>query len=296
MQVLLKVLFFAGLFVVGSMLFGLLAYPFGFMVAATASTFFGALAATWVCMHRIEHAPAIDVGLRWRPFSLRNAMIGVLAGMVAALLVTVGPVLVGAARFVPDAARETDTSSILLASVMLLFGATGEEIAMRGYPFQLLVQRVGAPWALGITSILFGAMHLANNDATVLGIVNTMGFGVVLGYAMLRSGDLWFPSGMHYGWNWVLPMAGTPLSGFKLNLTGYRLEWNVPALWSGGGYGPEAGVLTCIVIVLLLVFIRRAPVIPDCPLLLKSTAEALCTIESDSSSSLPSPPESLPKN
>jgi membrane protease YdiL (CAAX protease family) len=193
--------------------------------------------------------------------------------VVAALLVTIGPVLVGVARFVPDGDQTANPVSILFVSVMLLFGSVGEEIAMRGYPFQILVRRLGVWVALGITSVIFGLMHFSNADASVFSIVNTMGFGIVLGYAMIRSGDLWFPSGIHFGWNWVLPMVGTPLSGFRLNMSGYKLEWDVPALWSGGGYGPEAGLLACIAIALLLVFLRRAPVTPDQPLLLKAIPE-----------------------
>ncbi|MBC8167491.1 MAG: hypothetical protein H7Y20_16675, partial [Bryobacteraceae bacterium] len=51
------------------------------------------------------------------------------------------------------------------------------------------------------------------------------------------------------------------VSGFKIGLTGYALRWKVTDVWSGGAYGPEASVLTCAIVMALLIFLRRAPVV-----------------------------------
>jgi len=40
------------------------------------------------------------------------------------------------------------------------------------------------------------------------------------------------------------------------------VRWQVSDLWSGGAYGPEASVLTCGVIVVLLWLLHRAPFQP----------------------------------
>jgi len=91
-----------------------------------------------------------------------------------------------------------------------------------------------------------------------LGIFNTGLWGVLLCVAMWRSGALWLPIGLHFGWNIALPLAGARLSGFTIVLTGYELKWSSSVWLSGGEYGPEASVLTTIVCVLLLSWLSRS--------------------------------------
>jgi membrane protease YdiL (CAAX protease family) len=99
-----------------------------------------------------------------------------------------------------------------------------------------------------------------NPHSTWLGMINTTGFGVLFGWAFLRSGDLWLPIGLHFGWNFTLPLFGVNLSGLTMKLTGYEVKWNVASVWSGGEYGPEAGVLTTIVILVLALYLWKAPI------------------------------------
>ena len=105
-------------------------------------------------------------------------------------------------------------------------------------------------------------MHAANPDASPLGLVNTAAFGILFGYAYMRSRDLWLPIGLHFGWNFTLPLFGANLSGLKIfkEITGHEMAWRAGALWSGGEYGPEASLLTSLVFIPLLAFLWKAPV------------------------------------
>jgi uncharacterized protein len=82
----------------------------------------------------------------------------------------------------------------------------------------------------------------------------------VLGYAYVRSGDLWLPIGLHFGWNMALPLLGAPLSGFDMPLTGFDLKWAVPDVISGGQYGLEGGALTTVMAVALLLWLWKAKI------------------------------------
>ena len=73
--------------------------------------------------------------------------------------------------------------------------------------------------------VAFALLHIGNPNATWLGIANTAGFGVLFGYAYLRSRDLWLPVGLHFGWNFTLPLFGVNVSGLKMNVTGYEMSW-----------------------------------------------------------------------
>ena len=87
-------------------------------------------------------------------------------------------------------------------------------------------------------------------------------WGVLLGCAFLRSHDLWLPIGMHFGWNAVLSLFGTNLSGLTIEVTRYFYKWDLSPLWSGGAYGPEGGLLTTIFAGILFVVLYRARVRP----------------------------------
>jgi membrane protease YdiL (CAAX protease family) len=291
-----KLLFYVFLFLAGSMFYGWLLIPAGLIVAAPMSTFLAAITANALTMRVFERAPLIDAGMRWHPGALRHLKLGLIAGFVGAAAITFGAVLVGAANLVPDPESPASAASGAFVTAMLILGATGEELALRGYGFQVLAARIGVPVAVISTSLVFGLLHLSNANVSTMGIVNTMGYGIVLGWAMLRSGDLWLPTGIHFAWNWVLPLAGLPLSGFKMGWTGYTLRWNVPELWSGGAYGPEEGVLTSLVIAGLLIFLWKVRLDPDVPLLLRRPVPEVTCSASEPSSSSQLPPPSPPIN
>jgi membrane protease YdiL (CAAX protease family) len=139
----------------------------------------------------------------------------------------------------------------------IFFGAMGEELLFRGYAFQLLIRGMGPVATILPTSLIFGLMHAFNPGASTLGIVNTVAWGILLGYAVWRTGALWLPIGLHFGWNVALPLLGSNLSGLTMGVTGYTLEWNVGVLWSGGGYGVEGSLLTTLVVVALFFGLRK---------------------------------------
>jgi membrane protease YdiL (CAAX protease family) len=122
--------------------------------------------------------------------------------------------------------------------------------------------------------VLFGLAHLLNPEASALGTANTALWGILLGYAMWRSGALWLPIGLHYGWNIALPLAGTRLSGFTLGLTGYELKWSAAAWLSGGAYGLEGSILTSAACLALLWWLWRSPIRRQPALLLDQPAES----------------------
>lgn len=258
---LLQLGFYVFLIVIGLPLFATVLAVAGYLISAAGSTFATGLTANLLTLRVFERANPDRIGLGWRPGSGRNLSLGLAAGVLGAATVTIGPLLAGFASFERDPVHPASWSGVAFVLTMLLFGAVGEELIFRGYGFQVIAGRAGVPAALLASSVLFGTVHLSNLNASPLGIVNTVGFGVVLGCAVLRSRDLWLAIGIHAGWNWLLPLAGVQLSGFTIGLTGYTLRWHVSEIWSGGSYGPEASVLTCIVIVALLLWLRRAPVV-----------------------------------
>ena len=257
-----------GLFVLIALL-GMVVFPIlinfvlgagGYVITAALGTFAAAAVANAIALRIYERGRLADIGLGWNADSRRNLALGLLGGMGAALCVLILPVLARYAEIEHTAGAEMHWASLLFLSVVLLFGAVGEEMLFRGYAFQVLANAIGPFATILPVSVLFGVAHMNNRNVTTLGVVNTALWGVLLGYAFFRSGDLWLPIGLHFGWNWTLPLLGTNLSGFTMGLTGYGLAWRAGELWSGGAYGPEGGLLTTAVVALLAVYLVRAPI------------------------------------
>jgi membrane protease YdiL (CAAX protease family) len=252
--------FYAFLCIMGLGVFTAIFSILGYLAGAVAATTTTAFVANWVSIRIFERAPFLNVGLWWSDPSLRNTGIGVVLGAGSALLVTVLPAVLGAAEFVQDPEKAGGLASLVYVTILLVFGAAAEELMFRGYAFQVLARGFGGVATLAVTSVLFGLVHTSNLNFNAIAMANTIGFGVILGLAMLRTGALWLPIGLHFGWNWVPPLVGVNLSGFNMGVTGYTLRWKIPDLWSGGAYGPEGGLLTTGIVLVLVVIMARMPV------------------------------------
>lgn len=271
----LRVGVFAFMEVAGLSVFSALMYPMaGYLVASALGTFAAAAVANAIALRIYERGRLADVGLGWTTGSRANLLLGLVGGVGAAVLVLAPPLLTGMAELRPSPEYPFNWGSIVFVSVVLLFGAVGEELLFRGYGFQVLLPVLGPFATILPVSVLFGLAHSNNQNVSPLGLVNTIAWGVIFGYAFLRSGDLWLPIGLHYGWNVVTPLFGVNLSGFTMGMTGYAMHWKVGGLWSGGDYGPEAGLLVTLVIVPLAVFLKKAPIRHHEAFLLKPAGEA----------------------
>jgi membrane protease YdiL (CAAX protease family) len=247
-------------------------------VAAALGVFSAGAVANAIALRIYENARLTDIGMGWTPASRRNLLIGVAGGVAAGLAAVLAPVALRVAIIERIPETTFQFGSVLFVSVVLLFGAIGEEMLFHGFAFQILIGYLG-PFATIIPSaVLFAFAHLGNpgQGAPVVGYIaplNTALWGILLGYAFVRSGDLWLPIGLHFGWNWVLPLLGANLSGFTMGVTGIDIRSVGGDLWTGGAYGPEGGVVTTFVVVCLAFALYRAPVERQQPPLVRS-AEA----------------------
>jgi hypothetical protein len=143
----------------------------------------------------------------------------------------------------------------------LLIAAAWEEVFIRGFAFQALIRDAGPVAAVIITSVVFAALHLANEGATVLSTINTALAGVWLGVAYLKTRSLWLATALHHSWNLVMAVVfGLPVSG----IAGYKnMAWldgkGLSPVWiSGGDYGPEGGIAATIAVTLCTLLIVRS--------------------------------------
>ena len=162
-----------------------------------------------------------------------------------------------------EAAQAVWEPSAGMLVLVLTLGAAGEELLFRGYGLQQLMRATNVWIGIAGASVLFGVLHLGNPDSSPVGVLNTTLFGLLFGLLLVRSRSLWPSFGVHLGWNITLVAVGTNLSGIRIKVSAVSLVPAGPVLWSGGAYGPEAGLMASIIIVLALAALWRWRPPPD---------------------------------
>ena len=262
LRLLVRVGVFVLLVILGRTVFPVLMQPFGGLLVVSALSAFatGALANA-VVARGWEQGQLSDFGLGWTPVSGREFATGIACGAGGAALIVMIALVSGLANFNTAPLAERAWGGIPVLAIVLLFGSVGEELIFHGYAFQHLVRHLGEFATVLPVGILFGLLHLGNQNVTLLAVVNTIAWGVLLGCAYLRTRALWLPIGMHFGWNVAMPFLGVNLSGFTIAVTGYELHWRTGVLWGGGAYGLEGGLFATMIVAGLFVVLYR--VIPQ---------------------------------
>jgi membrane protease YdiL (CAAX protease family) len=132
---------------------------------------------------------------------------------------------------------------------VLLSAAFWEELALRGVPLVLLAGAVGKVPASVLTAAAFGALHANNPGATTLGVINTAVAGLFLAAAFWAPGGIWTATGAHLGWNAVIATLDAPVSGIPFAMPFIDYHTAGPGWLTGGGFGPEGGLLATLTII-----------------------------------------------
>jgi membrane protease YdiL (CAAX protease family) len=257
-------LYLVALFLLPNLLIWLGGYFFGGIL----SQFAAAIWANWLALRIYGRLRLLDLGLHWNRASARNLALGLAGGIGAAAVVLLPPLAARLARLGPANEPRASWDVFLFTTAVLMLGSAGEELLFRGYGFQMLFRVWGPHPTIFTVGALFAVLHGGNPNSNWLALFNTAGFGILFGYAFLRSGDLWLPIGLHFGWNFTLPLFGANVSGLTMKLSGYEMYWSAGPLWSGGEYGPEGSILIPVSLLALAIFLWKAPVQKQEPRLL----------------------------
>jgi membrane protease YdiL (CAAX protease family) len=152
--------------------------------------------------------------------------------------------------------------SVLVMAATLFLAAAQEELLMRGYLLNNLIQSANKYLSLLIVSILFSIGHVLNPNFTLIGLLNIILAGLYLGIYYIYRQNLWFPIGIHFAWNWFQGgVFGSPVSGFQMQSV-LVVQFNGSDSLSGGGFGFEGSLFMTVVAtltVILLHLIYRKP-------------------------------------
>jgi uncharacterized protein len=139
----------------------------------------------------------------------------------------------------------------LLYAIGFLLVGLFEEFSFRGYMQSTLGSGMGFWPAAAILSILFGAIHLQNLNEAPVGAIMAGSFGVLAAFSLQRTGNIWFPIGMHAAWDWgETYFYSTPDSGFLAQGHLFNSSFHGSTWLTGGPVGPEGSAFAFVVLVL----------------------------------------------
>ena len=136
-----------------------------------------------------------------------------------------------------------DWNALVRSLFMFLVVGVGEVVLFRGIVFRMIDDRWGTAVGLIASALIFGFVHISNNNATVWSsLAIAVEAGLLLGAAYKWSGTLWVPIGIHWSWNYFQG----PVFGFAVSGNGTQ-SLITPVIqgsdWlTGGSFGAEASI------------------------------------------------------
>ncbi len=173
------------------------------------------------------------------------------------ILIATG-IIVGAGGYLVGAVR---ISAFTIAMVPALFClAFTEEIMFRGYILQNLVDAKRTMQGIIVSSIAFWLVHGMNPGAWESPIISLNLFlaGVILAQAYLVSGDIWYPTVLHFGWNFAQGVVlSIPVSGMKFpGIVNISVVATSDRWLTGGEFGLEGSLVVSMLEVVLIIVMQ----------------------------------------
>lgn len=151
---------------------------------------------------------------------------------------------------------------LLLTFLVFLFVAVSEEMLFRGYILRNLATSSNRSLALVLSSLLFAFFHSANPNLTWISYTNLFLAGILLGLLYLITKNLWFPIGLHLGWNFFQTFFGFKVSGIEA-YSSIQFKMIEKNMFNGGDFGFEGSILSILIqiaLIFAIIFIEKKSV------------------------------------
>lgn len=221
------------------------------------------LLATWLCARALDHRPLDAFGLRVSPRWWLDLAVGLAIGVVLMTGIFWFELEAGWLTIVDRNVGPPERSFWLaLCEPLAAFIAVGfyEELMSRGYHLRNLAEGLRSRWigpraalllATLISASAFGLLHAGNDNATAISSVNVGIAGIMLALGLLWTGELALPIGLHISWNFCQGnVFGFPVSGNPMRTRVFAIAQGGDPVLTGGAFGPEAGVVGLIAMVI----------------------------------------------
>ena len=226
-------------------------------ISSTLATFIAILLSIWLAARWLDHRPFKEFGLHlnsqwWSDLGFGLLLGAVLMAFIFAVELAFGWVTISG-TFQSTSPGQSFGSTAIYGVFFFLAIGIQEELMSRGYMLRNLSEGLNLPWItpkaalfLGylISSVAFGVQHTLNPNSTLISTINIMIAGLFLGLGLILTGELALPIGLHITWNYFEGYVfGFPVSGLSSAGNFLTIQQNGPTQWTGGAFGPEAGLI-----------------------------------------------------
>lgn len=224
------------------------------MAVAALPTTAALLALVIICRKYLDWRSVASMGfvrLTWR-----SVILGLVIGLLP--IVAAAGAVAAAGGFTVAGTGFSVIAGVLVPTLILM--AFAEEVVFRSYLLQNLLDIRRPVFGVVFTSFFFWLAHSLNPHvwSSVIIPVNMFGAGVILALAYMLSRNIWFPTALHFSWNFAqgvllsLPISGIAVEGvIQLRANAAAPEW-----LTGGDFGLEASIgVTIAELVMIGVFL-----------------------------------------
>ncbi|KZC17551.1 abortive infection protein [Rhodanobacter sp. FW510-R12] len=267
-----RIVIFVAMFLILSLAMGWLLHALGWLGKAAPATLHGlaqflmralpALLAYLLLVRLVERRPLAELAPRRL---LPDGAAGAAAGLLLFSAVVGVLYLLGSYHVTGTNPHAQWLPALLMAG---LGAGIGEELICRGVLFRIVEEALGSWWALLVSALFFGAVHIGNPGATLWSSAAiAIEAGLLFGMLYHATRSLPACMGLHAAWNFAQgTIYGIPVSGTRAD--GWLVSTRSGPDWlSGGAFGAEASVValalcTLCTIGLLVVARRRGSIVP----------------------------------
>ena len=191
------------------------------------------IAARWLDRRPLSHYGVVVDAAWWKCLALGVAVSGAVMRMIFGLEYAAGAIVVTAG-----------TAAIWYSVVKVLCVGVYEELVTRGYLLRNLADGMNLNAAIVISSLVFAALHFANENASAMSMTGLVVNALFFVSAVLLTRRLSAAIGAHIGWNlFEGAILGFPVSGDKEPASLIHIRQLGEGIVTGGAFGPEAGLV-----------------------------------------------------
>ena len=218
-----------------------------YLLLATIGETFAITLSVFLARRYLDKQPIESLGLKLNMQDLFDVLAGIgisflQMGLIYILMLGLGWLTFEGFAWEFDPLQVMITSTLIFLVIFILVG-WNEELLSRGYHLQTIASGTNLFWGVILSSAAFGIFHIRNPGANWVSTAGIFLAGIYLAYGYIRTRQLWLSIGLHIGWNFFEGVVfGFPVSGLDIYpLT--RITVHGPELWTGGVFGPEAGLI-----------------------------------------------------
>ncbi|MEX0684532.1 MAG: CPBP family intramembrane glutamic endopeptidase [Balneolales bacterium] len=223
----------------------------------------------WFAGRALDYREIREYGLILNEEWWKQFFVGFVLGGLAMAFIFIYYSAMGWVEFVGYGWERANNGNFWLAFIgyFLAMCSVGyyEELWTRGYQTRNLAEGLNYSWiktdhavlaALVVTSVVFGLLHMGNPHVTNLSVFVIILAGVLFAIPYVITGHLGMSIGLHISWNFFQGgIFGFPVSGVYNRSSILQVRTSGPEFWTGGMFGPEAGIMGLFTVLLLIALV-----------------------------------------